>query len=56
MVRNQLTRYTEALQDVLTYVNLALYSTSYVEPPPPLSSTANKTNYYQLIEEFKSIV
>jgi hypothetical protein len=52
MVRNQLTRYTEALQDVITYINLALYFT-YVEPP---SSTVSGILYYQLFEELKSIV
>jgi hypothetical protein len=50
---NQMTRYTEALPDVMTYVMSALYSTTYVE----LSPTANKAVlYYQLFEELKYIV
>jgi hypothetical protein len=53
MVRSQMTRYTEALHDVMTYITSALYSTSYVEPSP----TANKfILYYQLFEELKSIL
>jgi hypothetical protein len=32
MVCNQLTRYTEALIDMLTCITSALYTTSYVEP------------------------
>ena len=31
-VRNQLTRYTEAMPDVMNYVTAALYSDTYVEP------------------------
>jgi hypothetical protein len=53
MVCNQLTRYTEGLHDVMTYITSALYSTSYVEPSP----TANKVIlYYKLYEELTSIV
>jgi hypothetical protein len=32
MVINQLTRYTEAMPDVMNYVTAALYSDTYVEP------------------------
>ena len=53
MVHNQLIRYTEAMPDVMNYVTSALYSTTYVEPPP----NANKAIlYYQLFEELKSYV
>ena len=53
MVHNQLIRYTEAMRDVMKCVTSALYSTTYVEPPP----NANKTIlYYQRFEELKSIV
>jgi hypothetical protein len=53
MVHNQLTCYTEAQNDVMTYVTLALYSNTFVEPSP----TASKAIlYYQLFEELKSIV
>jgi hypothetical protein len=53
MVRNQLTRYTKALPDVLNYIAPALYSTTYVEPSPTADTD---TLYYQLFEELKSIV
>jgi hypothetical protein len=44
MVRNQLTFYMAALNDVIAYVNTAQSSTSFVEPP----ATANKSiNYFQ---------
>jgi hypothetical protein len=43
MVRNQLTFYLAALDDVLAYVNSAQSSTTYVEPP----ATAHKSiNYF----------
>jgi hypothetical protein len=53
MVRNQLTRYTKALPDVLNYIASALYSTTYVEPSP---AADKDILYYQLFEELKSIV
>lgn len=53
MFLNQLTRYTEAMDDIMNYITTALYSTTYVEPPP----TANRPiHYYQLFEELKSIL
>ena len=50
MVLNQLTRYTEALPDVMNYITRALYSTTYVDPP------LTAILYYQLFEELKYIV
>ena len=52
MVRNQLTRYTEAMHDVTNYVTTALYSDTYVEPP---INASKAVLYYQLFEEQKSI-
>jgi len=53
MVRNQLTRYTEGMPDVMTYVTTALYSDKYVEPPVNASKAVL---CYQLFEELKFIV
>jgi hypothetical protein len=53
MVRNQLTRYTKALPDVLNYIASASYSTTYVEPSP---AADKDILYYQLFEGLKSIV
>jgi hypothetical protein len=53
MVRNQLTFYLAALNDVIAYVNTAQSSTTYVEPP----ATAHKSiNYFQLFKELKVIM
>ena len=42
MVHNQMTRYTEAMDDVRNYINIAFNSIPYVEP----SSTANRAIIY----------
>ena len=53
IVQSQLTRYTEAMGDVMNYVLSALNSTTYVAPP----LTANKNILYtQLFEEIKSLL
>jgi hypothetical protein len=53
MVRNQLTFYMAALNDVIAFVHSAQSSTSFVEPP----ATANKSiNYFQFFEELKAIL
>jgi hypothetical protein len=53
MVRNQLTLYTAAVNDVIAYVNSGQSSPTYVEP----AATANKLiNYFQLFEELKAIM
>jgi hypothetical protein len=53
IITNTLFMYTEALGDVRAYVNAALASSSYVEPPP----TASKLIIYrQLFDELKSPV
>ena len=53
MVRNQLTRYTEAMADVMNYVTAAIYSDKYVEPP---INASKSVLYYHLFEELKSLV
>ena len=53
MIQNQLTFYTAAMSDVIAYIGTALDSVAFVEP----SSNANKSiNYYQLVEEIKSVL
>ena len=53
MLHIQLIRYIEAMHDVMNNVTSALYSTTYVEPPP----TTNKAIlYYQFFEELKFII
>jgi hypothetical protein len=53
VIQNQLTLYTLALQDVLTYSINALSSTVYIEPSP---NACNNINYSQLFEELKTIM
>jgi len=51
IVQNQLIKYTEAMADVMTYVLMAINSTTYVEPSP----TGNRNILYcQLFEEIKT--
>ena len=54
IVQNQLTKYTEAMADVMIYVLSTINTTSYVEPSP----TVNRNNilYYQLYEEIKTFM
>ena len=53
MIQNQLMFYTDAMTDVIDYINTAHDSVTFVVP----SSTANKSiNYYQLFEEIKSVL
>ena len=53
MIQNQLMFYTDAMTDVIAYINTAHDSVTLAEPP----ATANKSiNYYQLFEEIKSIL
>jgi hypothetical protein len=53
MVRNQLTFYMAALNDVIAYVNSAQSSNTFARPP----ATAHKSiNYFQLFEELKAIL
>ena len=53
IVHNQLTRYTEAMADVMNYVTAAIYSDKYVEPP---INASKAVLYYQIFEELKSFV
>jgi len=53
IVQNQLTKYTEAMADVMNYVLSTINSTTYVAPAP----TANRNIlYYQLFEEIKTLL
>jgi hypothetical protein len=52
MIRNQMTFYTAANADVITYANTVLVSTTYVEPP---ANAHTSINYNQLFEELKSV-
>jgi len=52
MIQNQMTFYTAAMTDVIAYIDTAHDSVTFVEPP----STANKSIYYQLFEEIKSVL
>ena len=52
MIRNQMTFYMAANQDVLAYVNTALGTTTYVEPHENANTAIN---YYHLFEELKSV-
>jgi len=50
-VRNQLLMYTEALSDVLSYVNATMASDNYVEPTP---NAHGSVVHCQIFEELKS--
>ena len=52
IVHNQLTRYTEAMADIMNSVTAAIYSNKYVEPP---INASNAVLYYKLFEELKSL-
>ena len=53
IVQNLLTKYTEAMADVMNYVLSTINSTTYIAP----SHTANRTIlYYQLFEEIKTLM
>ena len=53
MIQNQMTFFTAAMNDVITYIDTAHDSVTFVAP----SSTAHKAiNYYQLFEEIKSVL
>ena len=52
MIQNQLTFYTGAMPDVIAYINTAHDSVTFADTP----STANKSIYYQLFEEIKSVL
>jgi hypothetical protein len=53
VIQNQLTLYTLALPDVLSYSIYALSSTTFVELGP---NANNNVNYPQLFEELKTIM
>ena len=51
ILQNQLIKYTESMADVMTYVLMAINSTTYVQPSP----TGNRNILYcQLFEEIKT--
>ena len=53
IVQNQLIKYTEAMADVKNYVLSSLSSIYYVDPP---SNASKQILYYQLFDEFKTIM
>ena len=53
IVLNHLSKYTEAVGDVMNYVLSAINSTTYVAPP--LSANKNIL-YFQLFEEIKTLI